>query len=123
MNDEWRFHGRKQLVWGLVLIVFGALVLADRAGLVEFDVDLANAWRYWPIVLAVVGLTQIIPPTTPRYALRGLWHIFFAGWWYVSFEHLWGLGFGDTWPALLVAWGARIALLPMIDKSFSTARE
>jgi len=123
MNDEWRFHWRKQLVWGILFIAIGALVLMDRAGMVEFDLDLASVWRYWPVLLAMIGLTQIVPPTTPRYFLHGLWRIFFAAWWYVSFEHIWGLGFADTWPALLVVWGIGLVVRPLLERAFSANKE
>jgi len=122
MNDEWRFHWRKQLVWGILFIAVGVLVLMDRAGVVEVDLDLARMWRYWPVLLVVIGLTQMIPPTTPRHFLRGLWHIFFAGWWYVSFQHVWGLSFADTWPALLVVWGLGLVTRPMLYKAISNNR-
>jgi hypothetical protein len=53
---------------------------------------------------------------------NGLWEIFFAGWWYVSFNHIWGLGFGETWPALLVAWGIGMLLRPLLDNIFARPR-
>ena len=117
------FHWRKQLVWGILFIAVGTMLLLDRAGLMQFDLDLAQIWHYWPWLLVALGLTQIVPPTTPRNLLNGLWHIFFAGWWYVSFERIWGWGSGDTWPALVVAMGVGILLRPMLNNYYANRKE
>jgi hypothetical protein len=123
MNVETAYRWRQQLVWGMLLIAVGCAVLAERAGLLELDIHWVGLWRYWPWLLVVSGLTKIIPPTTPRYLLTGLWEIFFAGWWYVSFNRIWGWGFGDTWPALLVAWGVGLLLRPLLDNILASAKE
>ena len=123
MNVETAYRWRQQLVWGMALIAVGCAVLAERAGYLEFDIHWVGLWRYWPWLLVVGGLTKIIPPTTPRYLLTGIGEIFFAGWWYVSFNRIWGWGFGDTWPALLVAWGFGMLLRPLLDNIFASAKE
>ena len=44
------------LVWGVILIVFGVLVLLD-----QFDVDIWNAvWRFWPVVLILWGADKLV---------------------------------------------------------------
>ena len=123
MNVETAYRWRQQLVWGILLIAVGCAVLAERAGYLELDIHWVQLWRYWPWLLVISGVTKIIPPTTPRYLLNGLWEIFFAGWWYVSFNRIWGWGFGETWPALLVAWGVGMMLRPLLDNIFASAKE
>ncbi|MYM67959.1 hypothetical protein GTP45_14125 [Pseudoduganella sp. FT55W] len=123
MNVETAYRWRTQLVWGLALIAVGTAVLLERADLLELDINWAQAWRYWPWLLVISGVTKIIPPTTPRYFLNGCWEIFFAGWWYVSFNRIWGWGFGETWPALLVAWGVGLLLRPLLDNIFASIKE
>lgn len=118
-GQRWRHH----FLWGMLLIAFGVLVLLDRSGLLELDIDLHRIWHFWPLLLVLFGLAEMVPPTTPRYLLSGLWNIFFAAWWYVSFEHLWGLGFGDTWPALLIAWGLGLVLRPLLNSLFYPHKE
>lgn len=120
MRHDIGFQWRKQLVWGLLLIAAGSAILLDRAGMLDLDLDLARLWHYWPALLVFVGLTQLIPPTTPRYLLNGLWKMFFAAWWYVSFEHVMDLTFADTWPALIVAWGVGLVLQPLLTKNMTT---
>lgn len=123
MNAEIAYQWRKQLVWGLLMIAVGCAFLLERAGYIDFEVDITRLWRYWPWLVVISGITQIIPPTTPQYLLSGLGSIFFAGWWYVSFNRIWGWGFGDTWPALIVAFGVGLLLRPLLDNIFASAKE
>jgi len=123
MNAEIAYQWRKQLVWGLLMIAVGCAFLLERAGYIDFEVDITRLWRYWPWLVVISGIIQIIPPTTPQYLLSGLGGIFFAGWWYVSFNRIWGWGFGDTWPALIVACGVGLLLRPLLDNIFAAAKE
>ncbi|MES2114874.1 MAG: DUF5668 domain-containing protein [Pseudomonadota bacterium] len=109
---------RKQLLVGVLLIVAGTLVLLDRMNWLDLDLDLVSLWHYWPWLMVVLGIHNMLPPTTPRLFLNGLWKLFFAAWWYVSFEHVWGLDFRQTWPALLVAWGVGMVLQPAVRNYF-----
>ena len=123
MNVETVYKWRQQLVWGIGLIVVGVVVLLQRADLIDLDLRVSELWRYWPWLLVISGLTQVIPPTTPAYLLSGLWSFFFAGWWYVSFNHIWCWGFRDTWPALIVACGVGLLLRPLLENIFDAHKE
>ena len=123
MTVDTAYRWRKQLVWGILLIAVGCVMLLERADIIEIDLDIAQLWRYWPWLLVISGVTKIIPPTTPRYFLSGMWEIFFAGWWYVSFNRIWGWGFGETWPALVVAAGVGMLLRPLLDNIFVSNKE
>ena len=117
------YRWRQQLVWGTLMIAVGAALLLDQLDVIQLEFDLAHLWRYWPWLLVISGLTKIIPPTTPRHFLGGLWEIFFAGWWYISFNRIFGVGFGATWPALLVAWGIGLLLRPLLDNLTASNKE
>ena len=123
MSIERAYQWRKQLIWGLLLIAVGCAIMLGRAGYLDFDIKWTSLWRYWPWLLVISGLTQVIPPTTPAYLLSGLWSFFFAGWWYVSFNHIWGWGFRDTWPALIVACGVGLLLRPLLENIFDAHKE
>ena len=123
MNVETVYKWRQQLVWGVALIAVGVAVLLQRADLIDIDIHFGDIWRYWPWLLVISGVTQIIPPTTPAYLLSGAWSIFFAGWWYVSFNRIWGWGFGDTWPALIVACGVGMLLRPLLENIYAAHKE
>lgn len=113
------YQRRKQFLWGLLLICFGALVLMERTDLL----DVAELWHYWPaylpILLVVFGINKLLTPTSAKQVLGGLWLIFLAGWLYVSYEELWGLSFYNSWPALLIAWGVGLVLEPLLIRHFA----
>ncbi len=44
---------RENAIWGLVLIVTGAVFLLQNFGLVHLDWD--QIWRFWPLVLILLG--------------------------------------------------------------------
>ncbi len=110
-------YRRKQLLWGMTLIGVGTLFLFERLGLLELELD--QLWHYWPLILVALGVNKLLPPTSPKHILGGLWLIYFAAWYYVSFEQLWGMSFGATWPFLLIGWGAGLVLEPALNRHFA----
>ena len=50
---------RGLLFWGLFLIPLGGIPLLVRAGTIDPAV-FADAWRLWPLVLVVIGLTLLL---------------------------------------------------------------
>lgn len=43
------------LLWGVILIVFGVIVLLE-----QFDLDAWDAvWRFWPVILIVWGADKL----------------------------------------------------------------
>ena len=123
MSIHTAYRWRQQMVWGMALVAAGTVLLLDRFDIIELDFNPLNFWRWWPWLLVISGVTKIIPPTTPRYFLNGLWEIFLAAWWYVSFNHIWGLGFGETWPALVVACGIGLLLRPLLENISASIKE
>lgn len=124
MNRDWMddmkydtpMAWRSQLVWGIMIIAAGVLFLLDRTG----EMDIASLWRYWPALLVIAGLSNLVPPTTPKLILSGLSSIGFAVWFYVSFEHLWGLSFHSSWPILVIMWGVKVVLKPLLYQQFAS---
>lgn len=116
MGMQNQYYRRKQLLWGLLLISIGVLFLFERLDLLVFDLD--RLWQYWPAILLVLGVNKLLTPSSPRRILGGLWLIFIGIWLYGSIEELWGLSFFNSWPALLIAWGAGLVLEPMLDQYF-----
>lgn len=105
-------HWRHQMVWGAVIIAAGVAFLLDRTGRLE----IGHLWRYWPVLVAIAGLSNLVPPTTTKLVLSGLSSIAFAAWFFVSMERLWGLGFHNSWPILIIMWGVKVALKPVLVK-------
>lgn len=103
---------RNQMVWGGLIAATGVVFLLDRTG----QLEIGDVWHYWPVLLVIAGLSNLVPPTTPKLVLRGLSCIGFATWFYVSMERLWGLGFHNSWPILIIMWGLEVVLKPVLEK-------
>lgn len=111
-TDQDACHGRKQVVWGLMMIAFGSIFLLDRMDIL----DAGAYWHYWPLALVVVGFAQVIGVQSPREIGNGLWTIFIGLWLYACLEHLYGLSFRNSWPLFLLAWGVKLVCQPFIER-------
>ncbi len=90
-----------QLVLGLVVLLLGAVFLADGAGLLNAD----SALALWPVAVVVVGLVVVLQPDTANRAVGAI--LLVAGvWLLLNALGVWSYGFWRTWPYLLIAFGA-----------------
>lgn len=112
MNSEDAYRWRKQIVWGLLLILIGSVVLLDRFAYL----DAGELWRYWPLLLVVVGINQTIGYPSPREFGNGLWLVFIGLWLFAVFENIFGLTFRNSWPLFILAWGVKLVLDPFITR-------
>jgi hypothetical protein len=122
MTVHTAYRWRKQMIWGIAMIAAGAVLLLDQIELIQLEFNLAQPGAYWPWLLVISGITKIIPPTTPRIfpTACGRFSSPAGG---MFFNHIWGVGFGETWPALLVAWGVGMLLRPLLDNIFASTKE
>jgi hypothetical protein len=119
MGKDKEQHWRKQLTWGIILTGVGVAFLLDRSGALHWG----TAWRYWPLLLVVAGISNLVPPTNVKLVLDGLSYVFFGAWFYCAFEHIWGLTFGNSWPLLLIMWGVTLVLKPVLHNYFESNKE
>ncbi|MGH8853963.1 MAG: LiaF transmembrane domain-containing protein [Telluria sp.] len=112
MNTEDAYNWRKQVVWGLLLIIVGTVVLFDRLDYI----DAGAFWHYWPLLLVVVGINQTIGYPSPREFGNGLWTIFIGLWLFACFEHIFGLTFRNSWPLFILAAGVKMVVQPLIAR-------
>lgn len=115
MNINNSYHWRKQMMWGLLLIGLGGAFLLDQFGLVDID----ELWRYWPLILVVLGINKMIGYPSAAEFTAGLWLTFIGVWLFANFEHMFGLTFNNSWPYLLIAWGVTLVLKPFIRERFA----
>ncbi|MCV2353942.1 DUF5668 domain-containing protein [Paucibacter sp. B2R-40] len=101
-SSKRRGPGRHQSVWaGLILIGLGCLFFADNRGWL----DLRQLQSYWPALIGLVGLGQILGARNADQMSKGGLLVFLSVWLYVSLEQLWGLNFYNSWPLVLIAVG------------------
>lgn len=118
MNTEDAYRWRKQVVWGLLLIVIGSVVLLDRL----YYIDAQDYWHYAPLLLVVVGINQTIGYPSPKEFGSGLWTVFTGLWLFAVFENAFGLTFRNSWPLFILMWGVKLVLDPFIARRFANNR-
>jgi hypothetical protein len=101
-NNKPRPGSRQQaIVTGLILIGLGAIFFADGRGWLE----LHKLRSYWPAIIGLVGLSQMIGARDAGQFAKGSFLVFLSMWLYASLENLWGLNFHNSWPLILIAVG------------------
>ncbi|MCI0707890.1 MAG: DUF5668 domain-containing protein [Ignavibacteriae bacterium] len=92
---------RNDIVFGILLFLFGTLILLDNVNIIEAG----SVWGYWPLIMIVIGVNKILSSGSQKETTEGIWLLFLGLWFFVSIQHFFGLGFWDTWPMLLIGWG------------------
>ena len=112
MSENKSYQWRRQVIWGLLLMLFGLVLLLD-----QLDVfDIKRLWHYWPLLLVVVGLNKMIGYPTARDFTSGLWITFVGLWLFVTFEGLFGLTFYNSWPIFIIVSGITMLVEPVIAR-------
>ncbi len=106
---------RSQLLLGVVLIALGVLLLADQLGYVSTWVVLA---RWWPVVLIVAGLAQIL--TRPRNVVGAIVLVAIGGV-LLAWTHGVVTSLAILWPVLLIALGGWLLLRPGVRRRDDSA--
>jgi predicted membrane protein len=96
------------LVAALVIVAIGVILLLDQEGVVR----IWDVWRFWPVVLIIVGLVKVLRsggrPDKPIDAAGALWGLVEIGFGVVFLLGALGyphFSFGHTWPLLIVGAG------------------
>jgi hypothetical protein len=107
-------HNRKHIVWGVILVAAGCLFLVDRMDIFALDWRFYG-WHLWPILIAIVGLVDVLSATRFRHVSKGLLQIVIGLWLYAVIENLWGWTFGNSWPVIMIAFGASMTLNGLVE--------
>lgn len=102
-------HSRRRLLWGVALVVLGSVFLLDRLAWLDFTPYLGSPTHWWhllPLLLAMGGAISVVSARSVRHVLKGLVKIALGIWIFACLELLWGLSFHNSWPVLLIAFGA-----------------
>ena len=91
---------------GGVLMLVGAFLLADKLALA----DTADAWRWWPALLIVLGVAKLLDPGSVGRRFGALIWILAGALLLALNLHIVPARIKDFWPLLLVLLGGWIAL-------------
>ena len=85
----------------MVTFVLGALFLADSADLLRAD----SALSFWPVAVIALGLVVVLQPDTGNRLVGAV--LLIAGvWLLLNAVDVWSYRFWQTWPYLLIVFGA-----------------
>jgi hypothetical protein len=87
------------IVMGLTIAGLGLLLLLDQTGILGWH----PSWSIWPFLLIGIGLARFATPRSDG-SRDGLWLVVVGTW--LLLNELRVLRFRDSWPLLLVAFGA-----------------
>jgi hypothetical protein len=112
MRNSDSYRWRRQMVIGLLLVVFGVGLLLDQLGMF----DITRVWHYWPLILVVIGVTRMIGFPSARDFTSGLWMAAVGLWLFLVFEGMYGLTFYNSWPVFIIISGVSMVLEPVIAR-------
>ena len=98
VDRNWR-----RVTWGVILILMGAVLLAEGFGWLP---PWASGLAWWPLLVILLAVPRLVSPRRAShvggalyFVLIGTWLLFAANGWY-------GLHWRNSWPLALVAAGA-----------------
>lgn len=94
---------RGDLGLGLLLIILGAVLLADRVDYLEFSIG-----GLWPWFVIGWGIVRMLSWESPRRVGGGVTGVLFGIWFLIAVNEWNGIGWSESWPLALVAVGGGI---------------
>lgn len=119
MSTGKSYEWRRQVMWGVVLIMVGITVFLHQMDLIELN----GIRHYWPLILVVFGINKMVGYPTAKHFSSGLWLVFIGLWLFACFEHFFGMTFRNSWPIIIVASGVSMIIEPLIQKRFGPHEE
>ena len=110
--------GRRNLNAGILLLVIGSFF--QLANLELIDIRLRDLWRFWPLILIVGGVGQLISRRQPRNLTAGLFLVTLGVYFQLSMLDFINLSLWQLWPVILIVIG--IAMVERALRGRSVAR-
>lgn len=105
------------MMFGLLLILFGAALLLGR-----FDIlDLDSVWQHWPWLFILWGLFRIVQLASPRRVGGGVTTLGFGLWFLVNETRWNGLHWSNSWPLVFVVIGAGMVTRGVLERTWRPA--
>jgi hypothetical protein len=108
---------RKNLNAGILLLVIGSFF--QLANLDLIDIRLRDLWRFWPLILIVCGVGQLIAWKRPRNLTAGLFLVTLGVYFQLSMLDLIHLRLWQLWPVILIVIGVGMVERAMRGRSIA----
>jgi len=93
-----------KIVFGLVIITAGVILFLENMGIIGY----VNLWDWWPVILILLGLGQLIQPKECRQTWSGIILLAIGGLFLGNNLDLFYFRFRDLWPIILILVGFAI---------------
>lgn len=104
---------------GLVLLAIGVLGFCDTLDIY----DTRNLWRYWPLILIAIGLSNEIDALRARKSDGSFILLGVGVWMLFGTQHLFGLSVGNAMPVGIIVVGAGVLLHALVDRPVAVTKE
>ena len=102
-----REPGTSRVVAGLILMIVGLGLLADR-----LDVAVRFPGQFWPLILIVMGAARLadndLSAQGRRKTRSGAWLLYIGLWGLINEFHVFHFDYGSSWPLLVIGAGVGI---------------
>lgn len=99
-----------RLVFGIVLVAVGVLAFVDAIDLW----DMRELWRYWPVILIVIGLSNEIDTLRTRTGDGGSVLIAIGVWMLAATQEFLGLSYASAFPLGVAVAGLGVILHALV---------
>jgi predicted membrane protein len=97
-----------QILFGLFIIVLGLLYTMQNLGFLYAH----DILRYWPILIALYGISKVVQSQTTAQKAWGVFWIFVGTFWFLDRLDILYFNIWDLWPLILVALGLSLIWRP-----------
>ncbi len=94
---------RSNIEFGLILVAVGTFFLLAKYDYIDFRL---HWWLICSVFVSGFGLLALIRAKSAGETVSALFQIFVGVWLYLCFEKIWGFSFQNSWPWMLIAYGA-----------------
>ncbi|HEV7767567.1 MAG TPA: DUF5668 domain-containing protein [Thermoanaerobaculia bacterium] len=108
-----------KLAFGLVLFAVGTLTFTDYIDVI----DLRDLWRWWPVFLIFIGVSNEIDSLRARKSDGGYIMVAIGTWLLVANHHFFGLRHSTAFPLGVAIVGLGVIVHALVDAPASARKE
>lgn len=120
MNEKYQSNNpqkKDSLSFGITLVVIGGAFLLHQFKIIDLFHLPMHWWELAAIFVGLMACFSIFRAKNEQQLASGIFNIGLAIWLYVTFEKLWGFNLNNSWPILLIGYGAGHVIAAMFKKN------
>lgn len=102
--------------FGIILVVIGGAFLLHKFDIINIFNLPMSWWEIAAIFMGIMACVAIVRAKNASQLASGIFNIALALWLYVTFEKLWGFNLNNSWPILLIGFGAGHVIAAFLKK-------